>query len=105
MPLVGTNYLKVIYMVSDNQVLWLNYLKEEYGHQLKEAMIASISSSQINQISASQTAATSLIMGGLITERQPTEFYEAFQKAGGDVEYLKYATQCFKEIRSMFVQQ
>lgn len=92
-------------MVSENQVLWLNWLKEEFGHQLKEAMISSIVSSPANQAQAMQTATQSLMQGGLVTEKQPAAFYQAFSKIGGDVEYLKYATQCFKEVRNMFVQQ
>ena len=85
------------------QVLYLNYLKEEYGSQLKASMIAGIAANQVNQNTAQQTAMNTLF-GGLVMERDPN-FYSDYEKLGGDVEYLKFAVECFKEIRAMFVRQ
>lgn len=85
------------------QVLYLNYLKEEYGNQLKASMIAGITANQVNQNTAQQTAMKTLF-GGLVMEQDPN-FYSDYEKLGGDVEYLKFAVECFKEIRAMFVRQ
>lgn len=77
-------------MVTEQQVRYLDYLKETYGQDLKGHMIANMG--QMSQI----TAQESLL--GLAPQQDP-KFYDEFKKIGGDSEYLKFAIKCFLEVR------
>lgn len=81
-------------------VLFVNYLKETYGQDLQGAMIAGIQASRTN---APGEVAMSTIMNGLIMEQVPN-FYSEFESIGGDADYLRYAVECFKQVRSLIVQ-
>lgn len=73
------------------QVDFINYLKNTYGKDLKQAMF--------NQLTGHcHTVAQETLLFGLEPQTIPN-FYKAFDDAGGDSDYLQYAVQCFLEVR------
>ena len=78
-------------MVTEQQVLYLTYLKNTYGHDLKQAMYAGLTQH-------CHPVANDTTMFGLSPQSVP-DFYKQFEEQGGDSDYLQYATQCFLEVR------
>lgn len=79
-------------MVTEQQVLYLNYLKSMYGKDLKAFMIQSLTNHAIPV--AHDSMATNLL------PQIVPDFYTEFEKAGGDSDYLQFAVQVFLQVRT-----
>lgn len=78
-------------MVTEQQVLYLTYLKDTYGQDLKAFMQLQLSQHALAVVDDT-------ISFGLLPQTTPG-FYEEFAKAGGDADYLQFAVQCFLQVR------
>lgn len=83
-------------MVTTQQVLYIEFLKNTYGKDLKEAML--------NQLTPhAEAVLNESIHFGLLPQTE-IDFYTAFEKKGGDSDYLQFATQVFLQVRQQLLQ-